>query len=90
MNIRGSEFVIEAKVFHNSPQIEDGKIQLAYYIKSLNLTKGVYLVFADSTVTNKVLQEADEWIDGVNITTYLVRYDVETDFSEPKRKPKAK
>jgi hypothetical protein len=85
VNIHGTEFVIEAKVFHNSTQIIDGKIQLAYYIKNLHLTKGVYLVFADTTVTNKIVQEADEWFDGVNITTYIVRYDVETDFSAPKR-----
>jgi hypothetical protein len=87
VNIRGTEFVIEAKVFHNSTQIIDGKIQLAYYIKSLHLTKGVYLIFADTTVTNKAVFEADEWIEGINITTYVVRYDVETDFSKPKSTP---
>jgi hypothetical protein len=85
VNIRGTEFVIEAKIFHSSTQIIDGKIQLAYYIKSLHLTKGVYLIFADTTVTNKAVSEADEWVEGVNITTYVVRYDVETDFSKPKK-----
>lgn len=85
VNIRGTEFVIETKIFYNSTQFEEGKIQLAYYVKNLNLHKGVYLVFADSRFYNNILQEADEWIEGVNITTYLVRYDVETDFSAPKR-----
>ena len=85
INIRGTELVIEAKVFYDSVLYEEGKIQLAYYIKSLNLTKGIYLVFAKTTTTNPVVQEADEWIDGINITTYIVRYDVETDFSAPKR-----
>jgi hypothetical protein len=85
VNIANNEFVIEAKVFSDATQYKKGKIQLAYYIKSLNLTKGVFLVFADTTTTNKVIEEADEWIEGVNITTYIVRYDVETDFSAPKR-----
>jgi AAA-like domain len=85
VNIKGTEFVIETKIFYDSTQFEDGKIQLAYYIKSLNLTTGIYLVFAKTTTTNPVVQEADEWIEGVNITTYIVRYDVETDFSAPKK-----
>ena len=85
ISIRGTELVIEAKIFYDSVLYEEGKTQLAYYIKSLNLTKGIYLVFAKTTTTNPVVQEADEWIEGVNITTYIVRYDVETDFSAPKR-----
>jgi predicted AAA+ superfamily ATPase len=88
VNIGGTEFVIEAKVFYSAVQFEKGKTQLAYYIKSLNLTTGVYLVFAKSTTTNPILEEADEIIEGIHITTYLVRYDVETDFSAPKRKKK--
>jgi predicted transport protein len=89
INIKGSEFVIETKIFYDSVQFEEGKTQLAYYIKRLNLTEGIYLVFAKSTITNPILQEADEIIDGIHITTYLVRYDVETDFSAPKRKRKS-
>ena len=85
INIGGTAFVIETKIFYDANKFEKGKTQLAYYVKSLNLTKGIYLVFANSIFTNPVLEEADEWIDGVNITTYLVRYDVETDFSAPKR-----
>ncbi len=88
VNIQGNEFVIEAKIFYNAKQFEDGKQQLAYYIKGLNLTEGVYLVFAKSTTTNPILQEADEVIEGINIKTYLVRYDVETDFSVPKKAKK--
>ncbi len=86
INIKGSEFVIETKIYYDSVQFEEGKTQLAYYIKGLNLTEGVYLVFAKSTITNPILQEADEIIEGINIKTYLVRFDVETDFSAPKRK----
>jgi AAA-like domain len=85
VNIKGTEFVIETKIFYDANKFRKGKTQLAYYIKSLNLSKGIYLVFANSQFNNPVLQEADEWIDGVNITTYLVPYDVETDFSAPKK-----
>ena len=88
INIKGSEFVIETKIFYDSVQFEEGKQQLAYYIKGLNLTEGVYLVFAKNTITNPILQEADEIIEGVHIKTYLVRFDVETDFSVPKKKKK--
>jgi AAA-like domain len=85
VNIKGTEFVIETKIFYDANKFRKGKTQLAYYIKSLNLSKGIYLVFANSQFNNPVLQEADEWIEGVNITTYLVPYDVETDFSAPKK-----
>ena len=88
VNIDGREFVIEAKIFNYEKQFEDGKQQLAYYIKSLGLTEGVYLVFAKNTITNPILQEADEIIEGVHIKTYLVRFDVETDFSAPKKSKK--
>jgi hypothetical protein len=86
VNIANTEFVIEAKVFSDATQYRKGKTQLAYYIKSLHLTTGVYLVFAKTTTTNPILEEMQETIEGVQITTYIVRYDVETDFSKPKRK----
>ncbi len=88
VNIRGTEFVIETKIFYDANKFKKGKIQLAYYIKSLNLTTGIYLVFANTRFNNPVLQEADEVIEGIKITTYLVPYDVETDFSAPKRSRK--
>ncbi|MBK9463031.1 MAG: ATP-binding protein [Sphingobacteriales bacterium] len=80
VNIRGQEFVVEGKLFHNITQFENGKPQLAYYVKSLGLTQGVYLVSVKSTVTNPEVQEATETMDGVTITTYIVRYDVDKDF----------
>ena len=80
INIRGQEFVIEGKVFHTLSQFEKGKPQLAYYIKNLGLTEGVYLVFVKNTVTNSDVFEAVEEIQGVTITTYIVRYDLEKDF----------
>jgi AAA-like domain len=86
INMLNSELVIEAKIFSHAAQFADGKTQLAYYIKSLNLTHGIYLVFVNKEVNNPVILEKEEVIDGVTLTTYIVRYDVEIDFSEP-RKP---
>ena len=85
INILNNEWVIEAKIFHNITQFTDGKAQLAYYIKSLGLNKGIYLVFLNKEVTNPQVLEGEEVIDGVDIITYIVRYDLEVDFSEPRK-----
>ena len=86
VNIRGQEFVIEGKLYRNITQFSEGKTQLAYYIHSLGLKIGVYLVFVSSSITHSKVVEAVEIIENVEITTYLVRYDVEKDFSEDLRK----
>jgi type II secretory pathway predicted ATPase ExeA len=80
VNIENQEFVIEAKLFANSTKFKDGKKQLAYYVESLGLKEGIYLVFVKNTVTNPLIQEAVEFFDSIKISTYLVRYDLETDF----------
>jgi hypothetical protein len=80
VNVAGNEFVIEAKIYYDVARFLKGKTQLAYYIKSLGLKTGIYLVFVHSEVTHKKVLEATETIEGVEITTYLVRYDLETDF----------
>ena len=85
INILDSEWVIEAKIFYNAAQYTDGKAQLAYYIKSLGLNRGIYLVFVDKQVTNPYIFEGTEVIEGVDIITYLVRYDLDIDFSEPRK-----
>jgi hypothetical protein len=85
INILDSEWVIEAKIFYNAAQYTDGKTQLAYYIKSLGLNRGIYLVFVDKQVTNPYILEGTEIIKGVDIITYIVRYDLDIDFSEPRK-----
>jgi type II secretory pathway predicted ATPase ExeA len=80
VNVENQEFVIEAKLFKDSTKFKDGKKQLAYYINSLGLKEGVYLVFVKNTVTNPKIIESVEFFDDVKISTYLVRYDLETDF----------
>ena len=85
INILSNEWVLEAKIFRNITQFIDGKAQLAYYIKSLGLTRGIYLIFVNKEVTNPMVFEGEEVFDGVDIFTYIVRYDVEVDFSEPRK-----
>ena len=88
VNIQNREFVIEAKLFSDITQFKKGKKQLAYYINSLGLNEGIYLIFLKNTITNPNIIEAVEDFDGVKISTYLVRYDVERDFAAPKKKKK--
>jgi hypothetical protein len=85
LNILDSEWVIEAKIFYNAAQYTDGKTQLAYYIQSLGLKRGIYLVFVDKKVTNPYILEGTEVIEDVDIITYIVRYDLDIDFSEPRK-----
>lgn len=80
VNVRGQEFVIETKIYYDVVRFLKGKTQLAYYVKSLGLKIGVYLVFASNEVTHRKIQEAVDEIEGVTIYTYLVRYDLKKDF----------
>jgi hypothetical protein len=89
INVRGHEQVIEAKVYKNITQFNDGKAQLAYYLKHLSLKRGYYLVFADTEVTHSEVIEADEMIEGVQIKTYLVRYELDKDFTLPRKRKTA-
>jgi predicted AAA+ superfamily ATPase len=82
----GYEYVVETKVYSDTVQFAEGKTQLAYYIKKLNLTTGIYLVFVRSTITNEKIKEGTDIIDGVEINTHIVRYDLKTDFKDKKRK----
>jgi hypothetical protein len=86
INMQGAEFVIEAKVFSNITQFNKGKIQLAYYLNSLGLQKGIYLVFMDNQLRHKSVKDEVQIIENVEISTYIVRFDVEKDFSEDLRK----
>ncbi len=86
VNIQNQEFVIEAKLFSDSTKFKKGKGQLAYYVNSLGLKEGVYLVFVKNTVTNPKIIESVEYFEDIKISTYLVWYDVETDFSAPRKR----
>jgi hypothetical protein len=80
INVDNQEFVIEAKVFSNITQFKKGKKQLAWYAHNLNLTTAIYLVFVESEVKNPHVKEAIEVIDGIEIKTHLIAYNLEQDF----------
>ena len=90
INVGGHEQVVEAKVYKNITQFEDGKAQLAYYAQHLGLKTGYYLVFVHSEITHLDVVEADEIIEGIRIKTYLVRYELDKDFTQPRKKKPAK
>ncbi len=90
INVRNREYVVEAKVYHNITQFNEGKIQLAYYLQRLNLKQGFYLIFVDSEVTHPDVFENNEIIENVNVITHLVRYDLDKDFDAPQTKPRTK
>ena len=82
INIDGHEAVIESKVYQNITQFNKGKEQVAYYANRMGLDTATYLVFVSSAVTHKdMIEKSDFFKDkNVTVTTYLVRYDLETDF----------
>jgi hypothetical protein len=80
INVDNQEFVIEAKVFSNITQFKKGKKQLAWYAHNLNLTTAIYLVFVESEVKNPHVKEIVEIIDGIEIKTHLIAYNLEQDF----------
>jgi AAA-like domain len=90
INVRNREYVVEAKVYHNITQFNEGKVQLAYYLQRLNLKQGFYLIFVDSEVTHPDVLENNEIVENVNIITHLVRYDLDKDFDAPQTKPQTK
>ncbi len=80
INIDGQEAVIESKVYQNITQFKKGKKQVAYYAQRMGLDTATYLVFVNSEVTHKEVLEAVDIIEAVTVTTYLVRFDLETSF----------
>jgi len=90
INVHGHEQVVEAKIYQHVTQFGDGKVQLAYHVKRLGLPMGYYLVFADTEVMHPDVIEADEIIEGIRIKTYLVRYDVDKDFTAARKVRAAK
>jgi hypothetical protein len=82
INIKGEEALIESKVYQNITQFNRGKEQVAYYANRMGLTTATYLVFVSSVVTHKDVVEIPVFFEDKNVlvTTYLIRYDLETDF----------
>ncbi len=79
IHIRNNELLIETKVYTSPQRFVDGKKQLAYYCKSLNQVKGIYLVYCPNDIKYPAnVIEQTETIDGVEINTYLIEYDEKT------------
>jgi hypothetical protein len=86
VTVNAHEQIVESKVYHNITQFNTGKKQLAYYCQKLGLKEGFYLVFVESDVTHDEVVESEETFEGVLIKTSIVRYDLDMDFTEPKKK----
>jgi hypothetical protein len=86
VTVNAHEQIVESKVYHNITQFNTGKKQLAYYCQKLGLKEGFYLVFVESDVTHDEVVESHETFEGVLIKTSIVRYDLDMDFTEPKKR----
>ena len=76
INIKNKEYLIETKIYYGHKQFYDGKKQLAYYCKSLELEKGVYLVFCPNDIKYAdTTKDNIEVIENIEISTYLISYD---------------
>ncbi len=78
INVGGKEYAIETKIYYSPKRFTEGKKQIASYCKSLSLTKGVYLVFCPNDIRYPdSVKEQAEIVDGVEIWSYIVKYDEE-------------
>ncbi|MEY4935471.1 MAG: hypothetical protein RIS64_1830 [Bacteroidota bacterium] len=84
IDINGQKAVVESKVYHNITQFKNGKTQTAYYATRMGLQEATYLVFVDSEVTHRLVLEKVDLIQGVTVTTYIIPYDLKTDFKKKK------
>ena len=57
----GEEFVIELKIWRGEKYEVEGKVQLAEYLKTRNLSEGYLVTFA--FLKNKTVQEEPEWVE---------------------------
>ena len=76
INVRSTEYLVETKIYYYESQFLKGKNQLAYYCRSLGLSRGVYLVFCPNNVNYpESIKELEETIENVTISTYLIEFD---------------
>jgi len=82
INVKGIEYLIEAKKYYSPRLFIKGKSQLAYYANRKEIEESVYIVFISNEIQIEGIEEAKETIDGVEVKTYLIRYDEATDFGD--------
>jgi len=61
VSFAGEEFVIELKIWRGEKYEVEGKVQLAEYLKTRNLSEGYLVTF--SFLKNKTIQEEPEWVE---------------------------
>jgi len=81
----GQKYIIEIKIFTDQSYFQNGKRQLAEYLKTEGLEVGYYVVFSKKHAGNDVLAE-EEIIEGKRIVTRIIR----VDFTRPSRRKNRK
>lgn len=74
------KYIIETKLFLSQGYFQQGKHQLAEYLKTEGLAEGYYVVFSHKHAANDTLY-FDEMIEDKRIVTYIVR----VNFEQPSR-----
>lgn len=78
---QGQKSIIETKIFVTQTRLQEGKEQLADYLKTENVNEGYYVVFSNKHSDEDALY-FDEMINGKRIYTYIIR----TNFERPSRR----
>jgi len=78
---RRQKYIIETKVFTSLTRFENGKHQLADYVRTEGIDEGYYVVFSNKHGAADTLY-FDEMIDGKRIYTYIIL----TNFEKPSRR----
>ncbi len=89
VTVENEELLVETKVFYGVELFRTGKKQLAYYAKHLGLTKGIYLLFIPEhtqKIHHDTVAESHEFVEGIEIYTYLVEYEEEVPNYRKKKK----
>jgi len=67
-----NKYVIETKIYSTPQRFQDGKAQLAQYLKSEGLSEGFYVVFSKNHNEDDTLYE-DEIVEGKRIYTFIIQ-----------------
>ncbi len=78
------KYIIETKLFISPGYFQQGKKQLAEYLKTEGLAEGYYVIFSQKHEASDVLY-TEELIEGKRIVTYIVRVNFER-ASKPRKK----
>jgi hypothetical protein len=81
---RHKKYIIETKIFSDLRYFENGKKQLAAYLKTEGLHEGHYVVFSKKHTEDDTLEQ-EEQIDGRRIYTRIIRVNFDRP-SRPKKK----